>query len=352
MKHILLIVIAVMTLSCSKVKKVTPVELPEPKLNPVFFGVNLAGAEFGLVTGAYGAAYVYPNNAELDYYKSKGLKMIRLPFRWERMQPEMNAELNSAELSRLMAFADAAKERGLFIIPDCHNFGRRTVGGTGYLIGSAQVPIAAFRDFWTKMAIAFKSRTNIWAYDIMNEPHDMLPAPARWFDIAQEAIYGIRSVDVTGNIMISGDAWSGAPNYGVPGSTSEILKNLIDPSNKLVYQAHVYFDNDASGSYDATYDTEGGTPTKGVERVKPFVDWLNANNKKGFVGEYGVPANDARWLVTLDNFLAYLKANCVNGTYWAGGPWWGTYPLSIEPAAGADKPQIEVVKRYPEYNCL
>ena len=50
--------------------------------------------------------------------------------------------------------------------------------------------------------------------------------------------------------------------------------------------------------------------------------------------------------MVLDNFLKYIQANNVNGTYWAGGSWWGTYPLSIEPANGVDKPQMSVVQNY------
>jgi len=42
----------------------------------------------------------------------------------------------------------------------------------------------------------------------------------------------------------------------------------------------------------------------------------------------GIRINDTRWLTVLDNFLNHLKNNCINGTYWAGGPWWGDYILS------------------------
>ena len=53
-----------------------------------FVGVNLSGAEFGqnILPGTYGTQYTYPTTAEVDYYKGKGMNMIRLPFRWERLQ--------------------------------------------------------------------------------------------------------------------------------------------------------------------------------------------------------------------------------------------------------------------------
>ena len=76
---------------------------------------------------------------------------------------------------------------------------------------------------------------------------------------------------------------------------------------------------------------------------------------RGFVGEFGVPDNDPRWLVTMDRFLTYLKTNDIGGTYWAGGPWWGDYKLSIEPkkadettkgTAFIDRPQMLVLQQY------
>jgi endoglucanase len=50
--------------------------------------------------------------------------------------------------------------------------------------------------------------------------------------------------------------------------------------------------------------------------------------------------------VVLDNFLAAMKQNGIGGTYWAAGPWWGDYPLSVEPRKGKDRPQMEVLELY------
>ncbi len=52
-------------------------------------GVNLAGAEFGSASGVYGTSYIYPTASELDYFKSEGITLIRLPFMWERAQPTL-----------------------------------------------------------------------------------------------------------------------------------------------------------------------------------------------------------------------------------------------------------------------
>ncbi|MDE3142582.1 MAG: hypothetical protein KGL19_00410, partial [Bacteroidota bacterium] len=75
-------------------------------------------------------------------------------------------------------------------------------------------------------------------------------------------------------------------------------------------------------------------------------DWLHENNKRGFVGEFGIPNNDSRWMVVLDNFLQYLTENNIGGCYWAAGRWWKNYPLSIEPMGSADKPQMNLYAKY------
>jgi hypothetical protein len=38
------------------------------------------------VPDVYNTNYTYPTDAEIDYYASKGLGVIRLPFLWERLQ--------------------------------------------------------------------------------------------------------------------------------------------------------------------------------------------------------------------------------------------------------------------------
>ncbi|HHO56752.1 MAG TPA: glycoside hydrolase family 5 protein, partial [Trueperaceae bacterium] len=164
------------------------------------------------------------------------------------------------------------------------------------------------------------------------------------FNIAQAVINGIRSNDTKTAIVVGGDSWSSAERWQ---EESDNLKNLIDPNDNLIFEAHVYFDKDASGQYLGSYDDEEASPNTGIERVQPFINWLKNNNKRGFIGEYGVPSDDDRWKVTLDNFLNHLAKNCLSGSYWAAGPWWGDYPLTLEiKDDGADQNQMEIVKKY------
>jgi aryl-phospho-beta-D-glucosidase BglC (GH1 family) len=51
-----------------------------------YAGVNLSCAEFGQnnLPGTYNTHYTYPNQNEVNYFGSKGMNVIRLPFRWAR----------------------------------------------------------------------------------------------------------------------------------------------------------------------------------------------------------------------------------------------------------------------------
>jgi endoglucanase len=123
-----------------------------------------------------------------------------------------------------------------------------------------------------------------------------------------------------------------------------------DPANHLLYAAHAYFDSNNSGTYQNGYDA--ASPNIGPDRLRPFTDWLAQRNARGIVTEYGVPDNDARWIEVLSRFVAALDgdARIVGGTYWAGGPWWGSYPLAVEPRGGQDRPQIGVLAAHPSRN--
>ena len=298
-------------------------------------GVNLAGGEFGKTPGVPNKDYAYPGAKQFDYCKAKGLTVIRLPFKWERLQPKLMGSLDEAELQRLDAAVKLAAERDLKLLLDVHNYARYQ----GKLIGTDDVPNAAFADFWQKLADHYKDEAAVFAYGVMNEPHG---TNGLWPAAAQAAVDAIRKVDRRHTIAVCGDGWSGAHSWKKV--NAKLLLN--DPAGNLIYEAHQYFDRDSSGTYKQSYDDSGATPQIGVDRLRPFVEWLKEHKQRGFIGEFGVPDDDPRWLEVLDNFLAAMKAERIGGTYWAAGGWWGKYPQSVEPRDGKDRPQMEVLSFY------
>ena len=300
-------------------------------------GLSLAGAEFGPdhLPGVHGVDYFYPTSGSLDYYLARGLTLLRIPCRWERLQRELEGDLDPEETGRLDAVIAAASERKMQVIIDIHNFARYR----GQLIGTVAVPETAFADFWRRLAEHYRTEAAIWAYGLMNEPHD---TGGRWPTAAQAGVNGIRAADQQHTILVAGDGWSSAANWR---HNNEALR-ITDRSDKIIYEAHQYFDADNTGRYAASYEGEQAYPTIGVDRVRQFSSWLADHNLRGFLGEYGVPDNDPRWLDVLDRFLTFLDDQGIGGTYWAGGEHWGDYRLGVTPNARGDRPQMAVLQRH------
>ena len=200
------------------------------------------------------------------------------------VQHELNGDLDLAQDVDSMKQTIAEAERlGIWVMPDMHNYCRYTEvvkpDGTEHLFGESDVLTKeAFADVWRKLANEFKDFSNIWGYDIMNEPYGM--DYAYWKEYAQAAINAIREVDTETPIVIEGCQYASASNWP---TLSDDLKNLTDPSDKLVFSAHCYFDNQSSGLYDGTYDEEVTNEDVHINRLSRWVNWLKENNKQGIL---------------------------------------------------------------------
>jgi endoglucanase len=305
-------------------------------------GITLNGAEFGNnnLPGIYKKDYIYPTTEEVKYFAAKGVKMIQLPVRWERLQRTIGGELNATELQFITNFIKTCKTYQVDVIVTIQNYGRYKINNVEYPLGSKQVPYTAFRAFWKTLATNLKNYNNIYGYNLMAEPNNM--GENVWGNAAQEAIYGIREVDTTHTIIVDGNSYACAEKWV---EYSDELKYLEDPNNNLMYDAHCYFDEDRSGAYTNGF-TNGTSTDIGVQKIAPFINWLKKNNKRGYVGEFGIPKNDARWIPVLDKFLHYIQQNGIGGCYWGAGQWWNNYSLSIEPLKGIDQPQMLVLNKY------
>lgn len=284
-----------------------------------------------------GTVYVLPSEQTLRYFADKGIKTFRLPMSWERLQPRIDGPLAPEKVAELDAFLDSADSYGVRFIPDLHSYARRD----GLVMGQPGLPTTALASFWGQFAQHYKGR--FVGYDIMNEPHDM-PNPQVWPKAAQETVDAIRKADRDTTIYVEGDAWSSASRW--PEFNGHL--DIRDPADHLIYSAHEYFDADTSGQYRKPYAADGATPETGSTRLRPFVDWLRANHRKGHVGEFGVPFADAAWLPVLDSFMDTVNdsRDVLSGVaYWAAGDWADVYPLTVQPAKGGwvDRPQLQIL---------
>ncbi len=327
-------------------------------------GVSLAGAEFGCQRpefsnrdpGTHGRDYIYPSERTIAYFAEQGLGLLRLPIRWERLQPEIGKPLAAAELQRIHQVLHLAAEHGGQVILDLHNYARyslilsgkpRSVVIDEQIGGDRPVPRSALADLWRSLAEEFADSRAIGGFGLMNEPHDL--GSSDWKAISQAAVTAIRSVDHDVTIFVSGDGWSNAHRFEEVNGPKAWID---DPAKRTAYEAHCYFDADATGQYRRSHAAElADDPQlhdRGVNRLSVFLQWCRRNQVRGFLGEFGIPGHESGWHAVLHRTLASLRNSDVAGCYWAAGEWWNDYALSLQPSDDFRRPapQLAMVREH------
>lgn len=327
-----------------------PVSTPEPQPQPAppesktlaLPGVNISGGDYN--AGKPGARvffdYIYPSNAELDYFAAKGMKIIRVGFDENRLQPARLGALNSAELAYLDALVTHAQSLGLIILLDPHNYGYMidTNGATRLIGVDPLLPTAYFADFWAKMAAHFKPNSNVY-FGLMNEPNAQ--SAVQWRDIAIAAVNAIRTTGATNKILIPGTAWTGAYSW-VSSGNAAAWAGFTDAN--FAFEVHQYLDADNSGTHSNCVSGAGSSA------LAAFTDWARANHVRGFLGEIGWSLG-AGCMTEGAAIMQYMKTNedvWLGYSYWAAGAWLGDYIYSIEPkglgtATVIDQPQMSLL---------
>lgn len=292
---------------------------PGPGLQTQYGGVNLVGAEFGQdnLPGTYGSDYIYPDEYEVALYAEREMNVIRLPFRWERLQRGLYADLDETELLLLRDSVATILAAGQVVILDPHNFARYTEDGEEQLLGEDIEP-DTLSDFWGKVANEFKDESDVW-FGLINEPHDM--PTENWLEAANLSIAAIRDVGATNRVLVPGNQWTGAHSwfatyYGTP--NAEVMGNVEDPANNFAFEFHQYFDRDYSGTANTCV-----SETIGVETVSPVTDWLHENHFQGFLGEFG-GSDDPICLGAMEQLLVHVGDNSdvwLGWTAWAASAW-------------------------------
>ena len=302
-----------------------------------YTGVNLAGGEFydpnKIAEPKFGTNFIYPNDAQFEYFATKGMNIFRVCFLWETLQPKAKEPFRPAEIDRLKAVVKSGTDKGLIVILDPHNYARYF----GKVVGGPEVGFDVFADFWSRLAGEFKDNDKVWL-GLVNEPHD-LPAE-QWLSAANAAIAAIREAGAKNRILVPGNAYSGASSWTADwygGANGIWMLKIVDPLDNYVFEVHQYLDSDCSGSHPQVV-----SPTVGSERLKPFVQWCREHKKKGFLGEFGVAASEDGQKAVEDMLVSMEKDRDVweGFTWWSAGAWWGDYMFNLEPKDGKDRPQM------------
>jgi endoglucanase len=327
--------------SSTTVVGATPAPSTLPLLSPAgtfqYVGVNLSGLEFGtgVYPGVLNVNYVEPTHAEIDYYASQGLNIIRLPFDWERLQPTMDGPLDQNYLSLIKDVVSYAASKGMTVDLDLNNFGLYY----GQEIGSAAVPNSAFANIWSQLASAFASSPNV-IFGLMGEPYEQ--TPQQWLTSANDAIAAIRATGATQEILVPGTDYTGGESWESSGNAS-VMSGIVDPDMNFAYEIHQYLDADSSGD-----STSVVSPEIGVDRLTEVTEWAQSIGAKLFLAEFGV-SSDSASLTANQNMLNYMAKNTnvwQGAEEWGGGPWWGSYGFATDPVNGVTTQQISMLKTY------
>ncbi|HWP25093.1 MAG TPA: glycoside hydrolase family 5 protein [Xanthobacteraceae bacterium] len=321
---------------------VVAAQSPERKRYVHLTGVNLAGGEFSAerIPGRFGMHYTYPTPQSIEYFLGKGMNVARLPVLWERIQHQLSGELHELEMRRIDNVVNYATSKGMKVVIAVHNYGAYR----GSVIGSENLPVAAFGDLWRRIATRYRSNEAV-IFSLMHAPTRL--TTERWLEAANVAIAEIRSTQAQNLILVPGNGWSSArdwtsAHYGTP--NARVMLGVADPRDNYMYEVHQFFDEDFSGT-----SSECRTIDASVETLKPFTDWARQHRKRGFLGQFGVGANN-NCLDVLGRVLFYMANNndvWHGWTYWAAGEWWPRdFFTSIQPVEGEDRPQMSILSQY------
>jgi endoglucanase len=303
-------------------------------------GVNLAGAEFGSVGGAYGTDYIYPSDETIRYFAEKGFTSIRLPFLWERLQPKLRQNFDREEAGRLAHAVRSIRGYGMSAVLDPHNYARYQ----GQMIGSEAVPVSAFSDFWMRLATMFRNEKDV-AFGLMNEPYGI--SAQDWVGAANAATIAIRQTGARNLVLVPGTAWTGAHSWlgGDYGDANGVaMLQFADPANNYAYEVHQYLDADFSGK-----STECSRAPDAMKALDDMAGWLRQNGKRGYLGEFAA-SSDSACVAALGQMVKSVENSAdvwLGWSYWAGGEWWpADEPLNIQPTEKGDKPQMLALSRF------
>jgi hypothetical protein len=250
-------------------------------------GVSLAGYEHGIATSGGGtvrssAGYVH-TAADFMFLAGQGVDTVRLPVAWERLQPTLSTALDTTGLSALDGMLTAARQAGVRVVIDLHNYGYYTdASNVAHALGDATLTQAAFVDFWTRLsawvsATATRSGTVI-GYGLMNEPHDLPGGTATWTNAAQAVLTAIRAGSDTRLVLVAGYAWSSLTNW----PTTHPSGFITDTATNFVYEAHHYWDTaSVQGSRTGTYQQSNGS---GGQQIETYATELAAASATTYVG--------------------------------------------------------------------
>lgn len=334
-KCYLIIFLCILNLTgCSKIyvnrffgkKTESPTTTPPPvDENKILNGINIMdlGISGSVLPGTYGTNYTKPTLQSLTLLSSRGIKVVRIPFLWERLQPTLGGALDSTYLGYIMSVLRDADSAGLKVILDMHNYAEYTTGGIAYKFGSPSGPtVFQYQDVWNKLVNVIKADSaalnSIHALDIMNEPYGIPDMRPTFPDSSATLISNFNTTDEgwqadgggttlayspTHNGSIKVSKTTGSASYILISSLKLFMSGVVSTNGKSIkIKGHLPANVEGSfprirlTSYVAYSPTQ--LPVVEIEKGKDFEVYFNLS--------------DAQW-VGLNGLCIEVIINNVNG---------------------------------------
>jgi len=284
----------------------------------VMQGVMVSGAEFGCYSSTcdpWANSYTWDLTGAGKWYTDRGMKLLRIPFRWERMQQGFGSSLNTTELTYLKSVVTTFLGYGATVIIDVHNYGRYSGSICGQAAGCTTTNYYDFlkalvnQDTWVNNA-------NVW-FGIMQEPFNQ--SATTWHSTANSALANIRSIPASNKVIISAARYDRSYNWYKSGDGWGVANSALTINDtNFAVEAHMYYDTDYSGSnWDCINATVGSVG------LGSFTSWLRTKGYMGIVTETGGSYYNT-CLKALDNTMTYIESNSdvyLGYTLAATGPW-------------------------------
>lgn len=328
-----------------RVKRLHVVESEDTRLRLPRW-ITLSGLECGSdspefcndALGRLGDDYFINSRTTLERLSEVGFEGFRIPFCWERLQPQLGGPLDPDGIQHLRYLIGVARSVDRSVILSMHNAGRYSmrVAGVPTACGleeavddRVRVTAEHFAEFWSRMSHALCGLPNLRGYGLMSASSS-LPEGA-WQISSQAAVDAIRADGDIIPIYVPGIGSSRTSTWGDDNPEAPWIE---DSEDAVIYEACCYLDCNQSGQYEIAFAEELASdpmlPQRSDARLKPFLEWLEASGAKGAITQFGVPCDDFRWASLLPGMLQKLEEANVLSVWWAAGDHLDDHPLAFQ----------------------
>lgn len=289
MKRVLIVLVALATFPGTEFAVGSDIFAANAKLGA---GVNLGNALEAPAEGEWGVT-LKPEYFRL--IREAGFDAVRLPIRWSAHVAEQPPYTIDPKFFERVDWAIAqAVSNGLNIVINAHHDKELDEDPAGN--------IARFTAIWEQIASRYRDQPPSVFFEIYNEPHDNLDAPA-WNKALVAILRVIRRTNPTRPVVIGPVEWNSIRALGklqLPAADHNIIVTVhyYEPFH-FTHQGASWVEG-SENWLGRTWDGDENKKQAVRKSLETAAEWGRRNNRPIFLGEYGVysKADDksrARW---------------------------------------------------------